>query len=178
LPRPAKLVTMKPVPMAVDSTRAMRLRDRLQCPGSWWKRRTLDFACERRALHWARQGCRDLQQLGADGEAQDLGHLRPRGSLARPQQGEHRFAAGGLEDVDRLEAGAVALKSASSCWPCAGSSVSSMSSTMREGGRAKLLREGSRSSSSGPVMVSAIAILRSTITSRRPRTDSRHRTWL
>ena len=97
-------------------------------------------------------GCRDLQQLGVDGKAddvvaahgfqqrqrglaaivavaphqdldvrpmladadddvaQDLGYLLARGALAGPQQRQHRLAREAVEDVDRLEAGAVVVR--------------------------------------------------------------------
>src|SRR5262245_11828792 len=46
----------------------------------------------------------------ADNMAQDLGDLYPRGPLAGAQQGQHRLAAGAVENVDRLEAGAIVVR--------------------------------------------------------------------
>ena len=42
--------------------------------------------------------------------AEDLGNLHPGGPLAGAQQRQHRLAASAVENVDRLEAGAIVVR--------------------------------------------------------------------
>ena len=53
---------------------------------------------------------RPMPADAGDDVAQDLGHLLARGALAGPQQRQDRLAREAVEDVDRLEAGAVIVR--------------------------------------------------------------------